>query len=76
MPEAVVAAPASSRELQTASGSSSRGRLFRQRLRRLLSERLPARTVPDHPNSSRQKYRLTDRDRAALARDTPVETRE
>lgn len=76
MLEACAATPASSRELQTASGSSSRGRLFRQRLRRLLSEQLLALTVPDHPNSSRQKYRLTDRGRAALARDTPVETRE
>lgn len=40
MPEACVAAPASSRELQTASGSPSRGRLFRQRLRRLPGEQL------------------------------------
>lgn len=74
--EACVAAPASSRELQTASGYSSRGRRFRQRLRRLLDEQLLALTVPDHPNSSRQKYRLTDRGRAALAGETSVETRE
>ena len=37
------------------------------RLRRLLADELLEMTVPDKPRSPLQKYRLTDRGRAAVA---------
>ena len=60
--------------LLNAAGYSSRTRNFRRWLDRFLQEGLLERTVPDKPSSPLQKYRLTDKGRAALsglkARDT------
>ena len=58
---------ATSRELQMAAGYSSRTKSFGQRLRRLLDDKLLEMTVPDKPRSPLQKYRLTDKGRAAIA---------
>ena len=57
----------SSGALLTAAGYSSRSRNFRRWLARLLHEGLLERTVPDKPRSPLQKYRLTDKGRAALS---------
>ena len=56
-----------SRELQHAGGYAGRTRSFEQRLNRLVGEGLVEMTVPDKPRSPMQKYRLTEKGRAALA---------
>ena len=56
-----------SKELQNAGGYAGRTRSFEQRLNRLLGEGLLEMTVPDRPRSPIQKYRLTDKGRAAIA---------
>ena len=53
--------------LLTAAGYSSRTSNFRKWLDRLLHGGLLERTVPDKPRSPLQKYRLTDKGRAAIA---------
>ena len=58
---------ATSRELQHAGGYAGRTRSFEQRLNRLLSAGLIEMTVPDKPRSPGQRYRLTDKGRAAIA---------
>ena len=60
---------ATSKELQAAAGYAGRTRSFEQRLGRLLDEGLLEMTVPDKPKSPVQKYRLTDKGRAAIAPD-------
>ncbi len=67
MLQACVQGEATSRELQMAAGYSSRTKSFGQRLRRLLDDKLLEMTVPDKPRSPLQKYRLTDKGRAAIA---------
>ena len=64
---ACVGAAATSRELQHAGGYAGRTRSFEQRLNRLLSRGLIEMTVPDKPRSPVQRYRLTDKGRAAVA---------
>lgn len=59
---------ATSKELQTAAGYAGRTRSFEQRLNGLLGEGLLEMTVPDKPRSPVQRYRLTDKGRAALGR--------
>lgn len=59
--------PVTSKELQVSAGYSGRIRPFERRLEHLLREGLLERTVPDKPRSPLQKYRLTDKGRAALA---------
>ena len=53
--------------LLAAAGHSSRTGHFRRWLNRLLREGLLEMTVPDKPRSPAQKYRLTDKGRAAIA---------
>ena len=67
MLRACVEGPVTSRELQVSAGYSGRIRPFERRLEHLLREGLLERTVPDKPRSPLQKYRLTDKGRAALA---------
>ena len=63
---ACLQAEASSKALQTACGYAGRTRSFERRLGRMLAEGLLAMTDPAKPRSPRQRYRLTDRGRAAL----------
>ena len=67
MLRACVEGPVTSRELQVSGGYSGRIRPFERRLEHLLRKGLLERTVPDKPRSPLQKYRLTDKGRAALA---------
>ena len=53
--------------LMKAAGYSKRTRHFRETLDRLLRDELLGRTVPDKPRSPVQKYRLTEKGRAAIA---------
>ena len=53
--------------LSAAAGHSSRTGHFKRWLNRLLRSGLLEMTVPDKPRSPAQKYRLTDKGRAALA---------
>ena len=55
--------------LMKSAGYSNRTRHFRATLNRLLRDGLLARTVPDRPRSPAQKYRLTEKGRAAIAAD-------
>lgn len=55
----------SSKALQTGGGYAGRTCSFERRLRRMLAEGLLAMTDPAKPRSPRQRYRLTDRARAA-----------
>ena len=59
--------PVPAEALLVAAGHSSRTGHFRKWLDRLLAERLLEMTVPDKPRSPVQKYRLTDKGRAAIA---------
>ena len=56
-----------SKALRIAGGYAGRTRSFENRLRRMLAEGLVVMTDPGKPRSPRQRYRLTDRGRAALA---------
>ena len=67
MLQACVREATTSRELWIVAGYSTRTRSFEQQLRRLLADELLERTVPDKPSSPLQKYRLTDKGRAALS---------
>ena len=67
MLRACVRENATSKELQNVAGYAGRTRSFELWLNRLLSEGLLEMTVPDKPRSPVQKYRLTDRGRAAIA---------
>ena len=67
MLRACVRADLTSKELQNAGAYAGRTRSFEQRLNRLLGEGLLEMTVPDRPRSPIQKYRLTDKGRAAIA---------
>ena len=71
MLHACVRADAPSKALQTAAGYAGRTRSFEQRLGYLLAEGLLKMTIPGKPTSPVQRYRLTDKGRAALER--PVE---
>ena len=55
--------------LMAAAGHSSRTGHFRRRVKRLLSDGLLEKTVPDMPRSPTQKYRLTDKGWAAIGHD-------
>ena len=67
MLQACVQQPATSKELRAATSYSGRTKNFRMWLERLLQEELLEMTVPDKPRSPLQRYRLTDKGRAALA---------
>ena len=67
MLRACVEAGAASRELRQAGGYAGRTRSFERRIDRLRSAGLIEMTVPDKPRSSAQRYRLTDKGRAAVA---------
>ena len=67
MLRACVEGPGTRQVLQTAAGYARRAGNFERRLEHLLREGLLERTVPDKPRSPLQKYRLTDKGRAALA---------
>ena len=67
MLRACVRADLTSKELQNAGAYAGRTRSFEQRLNHLLGEGLLEMTVPDRPRSPIQKYRLTDKGRAAIA---------
>jgi len=54
------------KDLIAVTGRSNRTKFRDQVLRPLLSNELIEMTVPDKPSSSKQKYRLTERGRAAL----------
>ena len=58
--------PAAAEALMAAAGHSSRTGQFRRWLNRLLREGLLEMTVPGKPRSPAQKYRLTEKGRAAL----------
>ena len=66
MLQACIQEATTSKKLQSAASYSARTRSFEQRLERLLQEELLEMTVPDKPRSPLQKYRLTDKGRAAL----------
>ena len=66
MLRACVEAGAASRELREAGGYAGRTRSFERRINRLRSAGLIEMTVPDKPRSSAQRYRLTDKGRAAV----------
>ena len=66
MLQACVQRAATSKELRAAASYSGRMKNFRMWLERLLQEELLEMTVPDKPRSPLQKYRLTDKGRAAL----------
>lgn len=68
MLHACIQAEVPSKALQTAAGYAGRTRSFEQQLGYLLAEGLLAMTVPDKPTSPTQRYRLTDKGRAALER--------
>ena len=67
MLQACIQGEVRSRELWAVAGYSTRTRSFGQRLKRLLDDELLEMTVPDKPRSPLQKYRLTDKGRAALS---------
>ncbi|MCY3787833.1 MAG: transcriptional regulator [Gemmatimonadetes bacterium] len=67
MLQACVQRAATSKELRAAASYSGRTKNFRMWLERLLQEELLEMTVPDKPRSPLQRYRLTDKGRAALA---------
>ena len=67
MRRAYVEGPGTRQVLQIAAGSARRAGNFERRLEHLLREGLLERTVPDKPRSPRQKYRMTDKGRSALA---------
>ncbi len=67
MLQACVREAATSRELWIVAGYSTRTRSFEKQLGRLLADELLEMTVPDKPRSPLQKYRLTDKGRAALS---------
>ena len=67
MLRACVEAAATSRELRYAGGYAGRTRSFERRMKRLRSAGLIEMTVPDKPRSSAQRYRLSDKGRAAVA---------
>ena len=67
MLQACIPGAATSRELWVAASYSTRTRNFEQRFRRLLADELLEMTVPGKPRSPLQKYRLTDKGRAAVA---------
>ena len=67
MLRACVEAAATSRELRHAGGYAGRTRSFERRINRLRSAGLIEMTVPDKPRSSAQRYRLSDKGRAAVA---------
>ena len=67
MLRACVEAAATSRELRNAGGYAGRTRSFERRINRLRTGGLIEMTVPDKPRSSAQRYRLTDKGRAAVA---------
>ena len=58
--------PQDGRALLAAAGYSSRTGNFKRSLDKLLEAGLIEMTIPDRPRSSRQKYRLTKKGRAAL----------
>ena len=57
---------ATSKELQSAAGYVGRTRSFERRLDRLMSDGLLEMTIPDKPRSPAQKYRSTEKGRAAI----------
>ena len=65
--QACVQGETASDQLLAAAGYARRTGDFRKRLARLLHEELLEMTVPDRPRSPLQKYRLTDKGRAAVA---------
>ena len=67
MLRACVEATATSRELRHAGGYAGRTRSFERRINRLRSAGLIEMTLPDKPRSSAQRYRLSDKGRAAVA---------
>jgi hypothetical protein len=66
--------PQTTRSLLSAAGYKNRAGNFKKGLRILLEQRLLEPTIPDRPNSSLQKYRLTDRGRHILAQTSPGES--
>ncbi|MDO9517689.1 MAG: hypothetical protein Q7J10_06520 [Methanosarcinaceae archaeon] len=54
------------KDLMAVTGRSNRTKFRDQILKPLLSDELIEMTAPDKPSSSTQKYRLTERGRAAL----------
>lgn len=68
MLRACVEGPGTGQVLQTAAGYARRAGNFERRLEHLLRDGLLERTVPNKPRSPLQKYRLTDKGRAALAK--------
>ncbi|MGL5828970.1 MAG: Fic family protein, partial [Angustibacter sp.] len=63
--------PASRADLLAAIGLGNETRNLRRHLDPLLAAGLLARTIPDLPTSSRQRYRITPRGCAQLARAAP-----
>jgi ATP-dependent DNA helicase RecG len=53
-------------DLMAVTGRSNRTKFRNQVLKPLLSSELIEMTVPDKPSSSKQKYRLTEKEQAAL----------
>lgn len=56
-----------SKDLQVAAGYVLRTSNFRRRIDSLLAQKLLERTLPDAPQSPRQRYRLTDKGHTVLA---------
>jgi len=64
--------PVRARELQEAAGMKNRVHFHKTCLFPLMEQDLLERTIPDKPNSRLQKYRLTDKGRAWLAKYRPT----
>ncbi len=76
MLQACVQGAATSRKLRAAASYSTRTKNFEQRLDRLLHEGLLEMTIPDKPRSRLQKYRLTDKGKAAVGISGPGSAKE
>ena len=67
MLRACSATDVTSKKLQVAAGYASRTPRFRKRVNSLLEQEFLERTLPDVPQSSQQRYRLTDKGRVILS---------